>query len=253
MKIQLISDTHLRTENSFSVLNVGADVLIIAGDLAASPKIASQWLAEFRRQTDMPVVYVLGNHEYYGLNLYTGLDIYRQAVSKIEDVHLLEKEHVEIEGINFLGATLWSDLSDPMAALTVQNALNDYEFIEKTPGEHIQPSDTHAQYLLAVNWLKEQLAEHRAEKNVVVTHHAPCWACRNTYFDYDVSNRLATHGFCNRLDTLMYKHDVSLWLYGHTHVSKCFTTNGTRVISNQVGYESEKKHSSFDRRQLIEI
>ena len=253
MKIQLISDTHLRTENSFSVLNVGADVLVIAGDLASSPKVATEWLTGFRRRTDMPVVYVLGNHEYYGLNLYTAVDAYREAVAKIEDVHLLEKQHVEIEGVNFLGTTLWSDLSDPIAALAVQMSLADYEFIEREPGKYVQASDTHAEYLLAVNWLKEQLAKYRTEKNVVVTHHAPCWACRNTYYDYNINNRLVAQGFCNRLDTLIYQHDISVWLYGHTHRSKCFRTGGVSVVSNQVGLEHEKKHSNFDRRQLIEI
>ena len=253
MKIQLISDAHLNMEHEFSVLNPEAEVFIMAGDMASSPKAAKKYLTDLRKQTKIPIIYVLGNHEYYGLNLYTGLDAYRKAVSKIKGVHLLEKQGLELEGISFWGTTLWSDLSDPLAAWAVQDGLSDYLFIEREPGTYIRALDTHTEYLLALDWLKTALTENLERKNIVITHHAPCWECRNTYFDYDHRNRLITHGFCNRLDTLMHVYNISHWLYGHTHKSQSLRVGGTQVVSNQVGYEHEKKQSGFDRQQLIDV
>ena len=253
MKIQLVSDAHLLMDHVFNALNPDADLFIIAGDLAASPAIAKKVLTKIRKQTDIPIIYVLGNHEYYTLNLYTAIDVYKKVLARIKNLYILEQEGVELGGVCFWGTTLWSDLSDPMAALTVQRALMDYEMIEKAPGEPIKAIDTQGKYLQSVKWLTEKLEANTSCQNVVITHHAPCWACRDTQFDYDSNNRWVTCGFCNRLDALMHKYSISHWFYGHTHKSFKFRVGETQIVSNQMGLRHEQKHSGFNPRLLIEI
>jgi predicted phosphodiesterase len=60
MKLQILSDIH----NEFSVLPVphtDADVAILAGDIDTKDR-AIEWAMQFEK----PVLYVLGNHEFYG-------------------------------------------------------------------------------------------------------------------------------------------------------------------------------------------
>lgn len=257
MQIQLISDAHLNSNdhlnfgNSFSVVNPKADVLVIAGDMVSSPKVAKGYISSFREQTDVPVIYVLGNHEYYDFTIPEALDKYKEAVKSISDVHLLEKERIELQGVTFLGTTLWSDLSDPLAALAVSQALSDYQFIKKNDKTAcVTSQDLHTEHVVALSWLKTALSATQG-KTVVVTHHAPCWACRDTQFDYDKNSQWITAGFCNRLDTLIYQSNIDYWLYGHTHRSLSYNIHNTKIVSNQVGYQHETKHSGFNRDWLL--
>lgn len=252
MRIQLTSDAHLNMGDSLLIAEQESDVLVLAGDMFSSPKAAVEALEAYRRQTSTPVVYVLGNHEHYGHILSKTLGKYRKALESIADVHLLEKQSVVLDGVTFLGTTLWSNLSDPMAALVVSQTLVDYEMIELHAGQLVNPQDLHAEHVLALNWLKGALAKTEGP-TVVVTHHAPLWECRNTYYDYDNSSQWKAQGFCNRLDTLIYKNDIDYWLYGHTHKSFSARSSGTRVVSNQVGRTNEAHYSGFNRQLVLEL
>ncbi|MCB1238924.1 MAG: metallophosphoesterase family protein, partial [Tetrasphaera sp.] len=63
MKLHIVSDLHLG-RGTCALPDVGADVLILAGDIHR-PAEAIAWA----RAASLPVLYVPGNHEHYGLSL----------------------------------------------------------------------------------------------------------------------------------------------------------------------------------------
>ena len=60
MKLNVLSDVHL-SQGALALPANDADVVIIAGDVAR-PAEAVAWASGF----DRPVLYVPGNHEFYG-------------------------------------------------------------------------------------------------------------------------------------------------------------------------------------------
>jgi predicted phosphodiesterase len=104
MKIQVLSDLHLEFI-PFQPLITDADVVVLAGDIHLGTE-GLQWAKEIF--TDKIVIYVLGNHEYYYHTTPTLIHQLRQLAIHSQ-VHVLENESIEIEGVKFFGCTLWTD------------------------------------------------------------------------------------------------------------------------------------------------
>jgi Icc-related predicted phosphoesterase len=247
MKIQLISDLHLNAVNRI-YLNLDADIYVIAGDLAVDPKIAAKYIEKIKKAKDIPIIYVLGNHEYYGHDISSAHE-YKSALEKLDQVYLLDNESVTIDSIEFLGTTLWSNLDDPMAAYMVSQYFNDYECI-RDGARPITPQATHSLHIRNIKWLTSKLDGN--SRKVVISHHAPSFECRARDFDYRTNSQYTTKGFCSNLETLIYQTQPLCWMYGHTHRSRCLKIGNTRVISKQIGYEHERKLVQFDS-NLIEL
>ncbi|MHB8167383.1 MAG: hypothetical protein ACYDDT_11540, partial [Sulfuricella sp.] len=86
-------------------------------------------------------------------------------------------------------------------------------------------------------------------KTVVVTHFSPHRGCVAAQFD----GKPLTPYFTVDLAPLMQKYQIALWTFGHTHHNVDFLAgNGCRVISNQLGYPSERNRDFRDD-LLIEV
>eukprot|EP01089_Gocevia_fonbrunei_P011505 TRINITY_DN2488_c0_g1_i1.p1 TRINITY_DN2488_c0_g1~~TRINITY_DN2488_c0_g1_i1.p1 ORF type:complete len:185 (-),score=3.87 TRINITY_DN2488_c0_g1_i1:94-648(-) len=105
------------------------------------------------------------------------------------------------------------------------------EFKEK----FLTVNQTNAWHAEQVQWLKKKINEHTEHKRqvVVLTHHAPSsFQClwpnardeRQKYMQFD------------DLEDSLMGGSVKLWCFGHTHWSSDYIRNGTRVVSNQMGY-----------------
>src|SRR6202012_5047412 len=68
---------------------------------------AFQWLREI---VPLPGVgfFVLGNHECYG-RVWSEEIAHARAVAPLYGIHLLENNTVVLNGVRFIGATLWTD------------------------------------------------------------------------------------------------------------------------------------------------
>jgi hypothetical protein len=86
------------------------DVAVFAGDIDSGPA-AVRWLRGQRALRDKPVLFVAGNHEYYGRILQDGAALIRDA-ARGTNVTFLDADAVPvIDGARFLGCTLWTDYS----------------------------------------------------------------------------------------------------------------------------------------------
>ena len=105
MKLVAIGDIHVRGDGAgwhreiFRRISQEADVLVLAGDLTDSGQVSeAEVLARELEACTIPVVAVLGNHDY---------DLGQEAeiVNTIrrESVHVLEGDSVVIDGVGFAG------------------------------------------------------------------------------------------------------------------------------------------------------
>jgi len=233
MKIQLASDLHLELLEHFPdelliTPAPDADVLVLAGDIADS----TMCLYAFD-SWPVPIVYVAGNHEFYGVDWNgTRADMRREAAKA--NVHFLDNDAVVIGSVRFLGCTLWTDFrvadaTQDSAMETVERALNDYRRI-RTPDGALTAKDTLRDHEASRAWLERELQKPFAGHTVVVTHHGPHPLSIHPRYAGDTVNA----GFVSELSELLPQ--TKLWLHGHVHDSFDYVVDGCRVVANPAGY-----------------
>ena len=251
MKLALYSDLHLEfLSNKWEPPALDVDVVILAGDIGQHV-CGIEWAAATFR--DKLVIYVVGNHEFYGADIGIISDMRKTAAQF--GIHFLENNVVEIEGVRFLGTTLWSDFNlygnrnNGMRA--ARRYINDYASIKKNDAL-LDPKDTMALHYTAAAWLDDELSKPFDGKTVVVTHFAPHRGCIAEEF---IGGAMTPY-FTADMAPLMAKHKIDLWAFGHTYGNVDFESeHGCRIISNQRGYYNEFRESDngFRDSLIVEI
>ena len=228
MRIAYFSDVHLEF-GSCPFPEHGADIVVAAGDIAPGNN-ALPWLAQAK---DIPIIYIAGNHEYYGNDITATLSDLRFRSAEMESIHFLEKDVFEYQGTRFLGTTLWSDLDygDPETMCLLEEQMNDFSYI-RCGYRKMTAQDMLHMHVSSLYWLINQLETTYPGPTVVVTHHAP--SMKSWHLDTSESRR---HGYCSNLDYLVSRYAIDLWLHGHTHTRREYPLGeNTRVGCNARGY-----------------
>ena len=233
-----------------------ADVAVVAGDLGGGGLGPSlRWLERYVLP-HMPVVFVPGNHEFYGTDMrdeVKNLTIARRSGRLPQDLHVLDCAGADVAGVRFLGATLWTDFrldGEDDAARAQYDAgyhMNDYRAIRWGLSK-LTPDRTLELHQHARGWLTDQLAEPaRPEPVVVVTHHAPSpWSVHMRYRDSTING-----SFASNLDDLLVSCGPDLWVHGHVHDNFDYVVGETRVLCNPQGYGTE--NPAFKPGLVIEV
>lgn len=240
MKLHILSDLHLEF-STFDPFKTDADVVVLAGDIAKKSN-GIIWAREAFPNKE--IIYVPGNHEYYGAQRADTLAQIRLAAHHC-NVHLLDNDEVIINGTRFLGSTLWTDFclfgSDTKESAMIHGGhdLQDFRLIHEgvmllTPARSIV---LHEQSLA---WLTAKLDTPFDGKTVVVTHHLPS---EKSVVERFKQEWLAAC-FASELDYLFGKMDV--WIHGHTHDNLDYKVSGTRVICNPRGYVTYRGQENFN-------
>jgi len=248
MNIQVLSDLHLefgKADLDFT----GVDLVILAGDIHTGEK-GFEWIEQHIRAT--PVIYVLGNHEYYRSSYPKLLHKLRQQAAGT-NIHVLEKESVEMDGIRFHGTTLWTNFElfgDPKIVGPIcQQALNDYRLIRLDPSySKLRSINTHVFHYQAVRWLRESLLSSNAKTNIVITHHAP--SPRSIPERY--RNDIVSAAYASDLEDLIRETRPDVWIHGHVHEPFDYFVDRTRIICNPRGYVDEP-YNGFDKKQVLQL
>src|SRR5688572_13365622 len=106
MRIRVLSDLH-QEFGEIDVPDADCDCVVLAGDVSVKFR-GFRWIAQ--RFKDKPVIYICGNHEFYRERLPRLTEKLREQ-AKGTNIHLLEDEHVVIDGVCFFGCTLWTDMA----------------------------------------------------------------------------------------------------------------------------------------------
>ena len=252
-RFRVFSDLHLEFSH-WTPPPAEADAILLAGDVAVGTQ-GIQWA----RNTfgDLPIVYVPGNHEFFGFQLPEALEALREEARHC-DVHFLDGDACVIGGTRILGATLWTDYelygSEPadveraMADAVQIGEMNDFRMIKWSHGARLNPEQVREIHLTMAQWLAERLAEPFDGPTVVITHHLPHRLSIHPRFAGKRDNPC----FASDLDHLV-RAPVSLWVHGHTHASLDYSVNGTRVVCNPRGYVPRDPNPSFDPVGIVEL
>lgn len=232
MRVHVLSDLHV--EFSGFEPEVGdADLVVLAGDIHTLTR-GVKWANE---AFNCEVIYVFGNHEFYGGHFERTLEKARECAAP--HVHVLENESFIRNGVRFLGTTSWTDFTltgDPVAAsFTAWREMNDFKKIRIGDSyRKLRPADVIQRNRIAHDWLESELEKQFDGKTVVITHHAPL-ACIVGVGEGPVGHLSAA--YANNWPTLVSMADA--WIFGHTHEAIDAEFHGCRVISNPRGYPDE--------------
>ncbi len=257
MRIQLLSDLHLESEDFEPVPNPHADLLVLAGD------IDSTWQGYERfAGWPQPVIVVAGNHEFDGRDLDDAWPALRERCERF-GLRLLEREAVVLRApdgrrIRLLGTVRWCDF-ELFGPSRLDSALRAGSYFQRVMratrgGAPFDAAAVRCEALACRDWLAQALAEParaRWDVTVVVTHFAP--SLRSADPRYGAQS--ATASFCNADDALL--SGAALWLHGHLHCRHDYRVvhdggGATRVVSQARGLALRCETEGFDPDKLIE-
>ena len=233
MRIHVVSDLH-QEFGEVPLPRVDCDCVVLAGDVSTKTN-GLKWI--LREIKDVPVIYICGNHEFYGEN-YPSLFNKLREQSRGTNVHFLENESVAIGGVRFFGSTLWTDMAlmgDWMdGAAVAEPEMNDYKKARNSLRryKHLSPRDTRLAHLASVLALRDFLSSGEPRTSVVVTHHAPSLL--------SLPERRRTEpiscAYASHLDILIREFQPKLWIHGHIHHSNDYQIGETRILANPRAY-----------------
>ena len=286
MKLLVLSDLHVEYASFEPDTNAtkAADVVVLAGDIHKGAD-GIEWARE--TFPDKAIIYVAGNHEFYGQHWDAHLEHLRRKAT-IHDIHFLENDAVTIEGVRFLGATLWTDFeffgksNRSQIMRLAESGMSDFRVIEADPlrvkleglaglvvetdqidkriSPKLSPTHTVLRHRESLVWLLEQLANRELgdpDKTVVVTHHCPSKRSTSEKWSHDP----LTATFGSKLG-VNFLTQAKLWIHGHTHDSYDYmlgsSKRSVRVICNPRGYPMGSLKDDFENRDfnpafLVEI
>lgn len=250
MKIRILSDLHLEF-GPLELEDCGEDVLIAAGDIDLSIR-GFKWLSAYaQRARNVPVIYVPGNHEFYREDWPSLRRVLRDA-SIGSTVHVLDDDGCLIDGVQFFGATLWTDYAltgNAAFAMNVANWLMTDHSIIMNAGRPFVANDARLAHEESVVFLRDYVHQ-SCSTTVVVTHHLPSARSINAKYIY---NSWLNSAYASNLDDLIESSSADLWVHGHTHDSCDYAIGGTRVVCNPRGYYPDDLNPNFNPNLIIEV
>lgn len=202
-------------------------------------------------------VYVLGNHEYYHGKFPDAQQWIKDHVAQFKNIHVLEKESIEIEDTTFIGATLWTDFNkgNPSTMYAAQQSMNDYNLIRHSGANYrkLTPSDVLAEHRNTLEYIKSVVDPHSTKRFVMCGHHAPTTLSIHEYYNYP-SEFHNNGGYVSDLsEFIMDRPQIVLWTHGHTHTPFDYVMGQTRVLCNPRGYTRYDHQASQFRLKFFDI
>ena len=258
MKLQLLSDLHLETENFEPAPLAGAEVLVLAGDIDATWAAYSRFVG-----WPVPVYVVPGNHEFDGREIGRALRAFR-AMCERHGLTLLHRETAVAQAadgrrVRLVGTPRWSDF-DLFGPAQRERAMRSARWFLRLMGatrggRALDATALREEGLACRAWLEHELArapQGRWDATVAITHFGPSLASADPRY----GAQPGTASFCNADDDLLPRAD--LWLHGHLHCRHDYLVpragrRPTRVVCQARGMEDKGETVGFDAGRLIEL
>ena len=279
MKVCLASDLHLEFSDIELHNTEGADVLILSGDICVAHSLhdhpidkpipadamkpgrnqsaAVKYRDFFKRVNDeFPrTILVAGNHEFYHgryPDAYVWLD---EEIKNYPNIHFLDMDSVEIDGITFVGGTLWTDMNrnDPTTMQLIEGMMNDFRIIRNSQHNYrrFSPLDAVIHHKATLEHIKKVVDSDPDKKYVVVGHHAPTpLSIHDMYKDQYWMNG----GYHSDLsEFILDRPQIALWTHGHTHHPFDYMMGDTRIVCNPRGYKGHDPAADTFQLKFLDI
>ena len=258
MKIRYLSDVHFEFHADggrafVDSIPVDCAVLVLAGDIgvAHGGSLLKGMRMLLERFAGIPVLFVPGNHEFYGAprqRIFGSAEAARRkGQEKVRDVcDRLRKFPNFVGGVDpwntqqygqhFVGATMWFGRPSPSAPYGM---LNDYRQIAGFAEWEREESDRHIAYLRRV------VCDH----SIVISHHLP------TITAVDAKHAGATNVFYVHPEAreIIHRQRPRAWIHGHSHEPLRALEEDTLLLRNPYGYEGHELVRGFDASAAVDI
>lgn len=250
MKVRLLSDLHHEFrpdtfQHQEFLKHSGEELTVLAGDIAVGANNVAKVLDLFIKAGHKHIVYVPGNHEYYG-GYYTEVhqNLVEVCKARGEWVTMLQPGVKLIrDDLVVVGGTLWTNFGEnPVTQTLAGRMISDFRVIRdfKTQmAKHLYYSD--------LAWIQRVCKQHSDKRKLIVTHFLPAMECVDSKY---VGSPLNEY-FANNLGEWIYSLERATWMYGHTHDCADFELGTTRLVCNPMGYPNEFNH--FDNYKTITL
>jgi Calcineurin-like phosphoesterase len=256
MRLQLLSDLHLESEEFDPEPAPRAELLILGGD------IDSTWdgLSRFRGWP-VPVLMVAGNHEFDRRELNDAWPALAERCARL-GIRLLERESIVMTDshgrrIRFVGTIRWPDF-DVFGRAQRDKALRAASYFQRVMGatQHGATFDAAAvrgEGLACRAWLHAELSARDVDidASVAITHFAPSLRSADPRYGLQPT----TASFCNGDDDLL--PHVDLWLHGHVHCRHDYTQaharGTTRIVCNSRGLALRGETLGHEPGKIVEV
>jgi Icc-related predicted phosphoesterase len=218
-RIAAVGDIHVKESDKgkwteyFKEVSKQADILLICGDLTdTGDESEAQVLSEELRSCSIPVVGVLGNHDFEkGRH-----KLIRQIVQK-ENIHILDGESVVINHIGFAGVKgFGGGFDNHMLSMFGEGAMK--AFVQESVDEALRLDRA----------LARLDAEHQCDKKIAVMHYSPVK-------DTVIGEPEVIYPFLgsSRLAEPLNRRQVLAAFHGHAHVGSLEgkTSSGVNVYN----------------------
>ena len=243
MYIQVLSDCHLECYKRYLKIQPRANVLIMAGDIGQLHKKSFRLFLDYVSNNWEKVIYVLGNNEFYSTKQsYDKLLVeYKKYIKKYNNIFLLEKDEIFLDGYRILGLTMWCKLKEKSKMTCPKKIKKEIETMEGIKLVKIGESGINKLHNNSVEWLKSMYDPDIP--TIIITHYP--------LTTHPVHTRQERYREENNEDITEFSSDIPIkkknkpliCISGHTHHSHDFIDdNGIRFISNQFGYPGEAKN-----------
>ena len=296
MRIAVCSDIHLEF-GPISLENTeGADVLILGGDICVAKDILNRddngIFDRFDRSKTIHtffqeccerfnhVIYIMGNHEHYHGDFNDTIRILRDRLGYLWNLHILDKQMVQLGDVSFIGGTLWTDMNkeDPMTLLHIKGVMNDFrnvnnsrhpdvifdgghfneagQFVNDPWGTHTRPAkfspeDSVEDHKAMMDYIRLMVEGKFDQKFVVVGHHAPSKSSTHPRY---ADETLINGAYSSALDEFIIDHpQIKLWTHGHTHEDFDYMVGSTRILANPRGYDGYEDRADRFQLKFVEV
>lgn len=310
MKVAICSDLHLEFGDLHLKNEHNADVLILSGDICVAADIGkpdpnnfmegtrSSRVVDFFKRCSFQfphVLYVMGNHEHYHGDVATSAGKIRSMLESnmLSNVRLLDKEFVDIDGIRFIGGTLWTDMNkeDPITLAHIRGMMNDFRLCKNSNRtvSHRVPiyqKDENGNYVTEkvgeINRTVQIGTKMKSEpstwspEDAVEDHKAMISFIEKTVAETDPSTKIvvighhapskqSTHprykdqtlmngGYSSDLNEfILDRRMIKLWTHGHTHEDFDYMIGSTRVVCNPRGYDGYEARADRFELKVVEV
>lgn len=248
MLVKLLSDLHLGGSLPLRYVDHGEHVCVLAGDIAEG-MWGVDWAVSSIPQ-HIKVLYIPGNHEYYGFD-YEALNArFMHHNSLGTHIQVLLNDRVRVGEVEFVGTTLWTDFNldniPIRSAMDWRKGLNDAIWISRN-GHCIGPQDFLDWNAEALSFIDSTNKNPLASTRVLITHYCPDLSVAPKY-----KNSPLNPGFAMRIPVHLHK-EFDFHFHGHTHDSMDYEyPYGTKVLCNPKGYGAEN-WSGFNEELVLDI
>jgi len=280
MRIAVTSDVHLEFGPLILKNEHNIDVLVLSGDICVA--------ADLNYKSDNLGIVSNGKYdEHYHGDFNTSADILRQFLIPYKNIHFLDKESIAIDGVTFVGGTLWTDFDNgnEMIMRYIERRMNDFQIVKhsgrkvsfktyvpvydeygvvkkdenghevtqaefRTRDAHFSPADAYEDHKQMLEFIKSSVADH-TKKYVVCTHHAPSKLSTHPRYKREIE---MNWGYSSNQDEFILNNpQIKLWTHGHTHEDFDYMVGSTRIFCNPRGYDGYESRADRFELKFVDI